>query len=82
MTAPGEPAQPVVLRQGDARLRSSELVLAAGQVLRAGAAALTVIDAGDGHVTLYDGAHTWRYDGAAVLRELDTVLAANILRAL
>ncbi|WP_312517057.1 FtsW/RodA/SpoVE family cell cycle protein [Massilia sp.] len=84
----GEPAQPVVLRQGDARLRSSELILTAGQVLRAGAAALTVIDAGDGYVTLNDGAHTWRYDGAAVLRDgqvqdacPDTLLSARLVAA-
>lgn len=81
-----EPAQPVVLRRGDKRLRSSELALAAGQVLRAGAASFTVREAADGRVTLDDGAHRWTYDGAAVLRDgqmqdacPDTALSARLV---
>ena len=64
-----EPAQPVVLRRAETRLRSSELALAAGHVLRLGAASFTVRTAADGRVTLDDGAHRWSYDGAAVLRD-------------
>ncbi|MDN4040026.1 FtsW/RodA/SpoVE family cell cycle protein [Massilia sp. YIM B02443] len=81
-----EPAQPVVLRQGEARLRSSELALQAGQVLRLGAASFTVREAADGRVTLDDGAHRWTYDGAAVLRDggmqdacPDTALSARLV---
>lgn len=81
-----EPAQPFVLRQGEARVRSSELPLRAGQQLRAGAATLTVTEAGAGRVTLHDGLHAWRYDGATLLRDgrmqdacPDTALSARLL---
>ena len=81
-----EPAQPFVLRQGEARVRSSELPLRAGQQLRAGAATLTVTESGAGRVTLHDGLHAWRYDGATLLRDgrlqdacPDTALSARLL---
>ena len=64
-----EPLQPVVLRRGDARQRSSDLPLAAGQRIQAGALRLQVLAAGGGRVTLHDGEQTWDYDGATVLRD-------------
>ncbi|TXG00232.1 FtsW/RodA/SpoVE family cell cycle protein [Massilia arenae] len=66
-----EPLQPVVLRHGDARQRSSDLPLAAGQRIQAGALQLQVVAAAaeTGRVTLHDGEQTWDYDGATVLRD-------------
>lgn len=64
-----EPLQPLVLRQGEARQRSSDVVLAHGQRIQAGAARFTVIAAGAGQVTLHDGVHAWDFDGATVLRD-------------
>jgi len=64
-----EPRQPLVLRLGEARQRSSELPLVAGQRIQAGALQLQVLAADAGRVTLHDGARTWDYDGASVLQE-------------
>lgn len=64
-----EPLQAVVLRRGDARERSSDLPLAAGQRIQAGALRLQVVAAEAGRVTLHDGEQTWDYDGAAVRRD-------------
>ena len=61
--------QPLVLRAGDARRRSSELALAAGQRIQVGGARLAIASAGDGVVEFGDGRHTWRYDGATVSRD-------------
>ena len=69
------PAQPLVLRSGEARERSSDMPLSRGQVIHAGAARLAVSAAGDGRVTLLDGAARLDYDGAALLR--DGALQAN-----
>jgi cell division protein FtsW len=64
-----EPQQAVVLRRGDARQRSSDLALEAGQRIQAGARRLQVVSAEAGRVTLHDGEQTWTYDGATVLRD-------------
>ena len=64
-----EPLQPIVLRRGDARQRSSDLPLAAGQRIQAGALRLQVVAVEAGRVTLHDGEQTWDYDGATVLRD-------------
>ena len=64
-----EPRQAVVLRRGDARERSSELPLAAGQRIQAGALRLEVVAAQAGRVTLHDGEQSWDYDGAGVRRD-------------
>jgi len=81
-----EPAQPLVLRQGEARVRSSELPLTRGQRLRVGAASLSVTETGNGRVELHGGDHAWRYDGAALLRNgaaqdacPDTPLSARLV---
>jgi len=83
-----EPLQPVVLRDGDARQRSSDLPLAAGQRIQAGALHVQVLAAEAGRVTLHDGAQTWDYDGATVLRDgqpqpacPDTALSARAVAA-
>ena len=83
-----EPQQPLVLRRGDARQRSSELPLAAGQRIQAGALQLQVVAAGAGRVTLHDGARAWDYDGATVLQDgrpqascPDTGLSARMVAA-
>ena len=83
-----EPLQPVVLRRGEARQRSSDLPLAAGQRIQAGALQLQVVAAEAGRVTLHDGQQTWDYDGATVLRDgqpqpacPDTSLSARAVAA-
>lgn len=64
-----EPAQPVVLRHGETRLRSSDLPLASGQAIQAGNLQLRVDAAGNGRVTLRSGAQAWTYDGATLERD-------------
>lgn len=64
-----EPQQPLVLRRGEERLRSSELPLARGQRIQAGALQLQVVALDAGRATLHDGARTWTYDGATLLRD-------------
>lgn len=64
-----EPLQPLVLRRGEARQRSSDVPLARGQRIQAGAAQFSVIAAGAGQVALHDGVHAWDFDGATVLRD-------------
>lgn len=83
-----EPQQPVVLRRGDERQRSSDLPLAAGQRIQAGALQLRVVAAGHGRVMLDDGEQAWDYDGATVLRDgqpqaacPDTALSARAVAA-
>lgn len=83
-----EPQQPLVLRRGEERQRSSDLALATGQRLQAGALQLQVVAAGGGRVTLADGEQTWDYDGATVLRDgqpqpacPDTALSARAVAA-
>lgn len=83
-----EPQQPVVLRRGDARQRSSDLPLEAGQRIQAGALQLQVVAASLGRVTLDDGEQTWDYDGATLLRDgqpqpacPDTALSARAVAA-
>ncbi|OON63311.1 hypothetical protein B0920_07930 [Massilia sp. KIM] len=63
------PAQPLVLLDGEVRRRSGELPLSAGQRLHLGAALLHVAASSPGRVQLGDGRHTWRYDGATLLRD-------------
>jgi len=63
------PLQPLVLRRGDGRQRSSDVPLARGQRIQAGASQLSVIAASASQVTLHDGVHAWDYDGATVLRD-------------
>jgi len=83
-----EPQQPVVLRSGDERRRSSDLPLVAGQRIQAGALQLQVVAASDGRVALDDGEQTWDYDGATLLRDgrpqpacPDTALSARLVAA-
>lgn len=83
-----EPQLPVVLRSGEQRLRSSELALAPGQRIQAGALRLQVVALSAGRATLHDGAHTWVYDGATLLRDgqpqpacPDATLSARVLAA-
>lgn len=83
-----EPRQPLLLRRGEARERSSELPLAAGQRIQAGALRLQVRSADAGRVTLHDGEQAWDYDGATVLRDgapqpacPDTPLSARAVAA-
>ena len=64
-----EPLQALVLRHGQARQRSGDVVLSAGQRIQAGALRLQVLAAEAGRVTLHDGARTWHYDGATVRRD-------------
>ena len=63
-----ERGQPVVLRRGDMRERSSELALAPGQRIQAGATQLTVVALDARRATLTDGQRSWDYDGATLLQ--------------
>jgi cell division protein FtsW len=64
-----EPVQPIVLRRGDARVRSSDVPLARGQQIQTGAARFDVLAQDAGSVTLSNGERTWRYDGATLLQD-------------
>ena len=64
-----EPAQPIVLRRGDERARSSDVPLARGQQIQAGATRFAVLAHDADHVALSDGERTWTYDGATLLQD-------------
>ena len=64
-----DPGQPLLLRAGGTRRRSSELALAAGQQLQVGATRLGVASAAGGEASLEDGRHRWQYDGATLRRD-------------
>ncbi|MEG0043875.1 MAG: hypothetical protein RR763_19585, partial [Massilia sp.] len=64
-----EPVQPIVLRRGDARVRTSDVPLERGQQIQAGAARFTVLAHDAGSVTLSNGERSWRYDGATLLQD-------------
>ena len=83
-----EPLQPVVLRRGEQRVRSSELPLVRGQRIQAGALQLQVVTLSASRATLHDGARSWDYDGATLLRDgqqqpacPDTALSARAVAA-
>lgn len=83
-----EPRQPLALRRGETRVRSSDWPLAPGQQVRAGDLRLAVIAVDAGGVALRDGARTWHYDGATLLRDgeplpacPDTALSARAVAA-
>jgi len=61
--------QPLVLRAGDTRRRSSELALAPGQRIHVGSVRLSIASVHEGIVVFRDGRHLWRYDGATVSRD-------------
>ena len=64
-----EPVQPIVLRRGDVRVRSSDVPLERGQQIQTGAARFEVLAQDAGSVTLSNGERTWRYDGATLLQD-------------
>lgn len=64
-----EPVQPIVLRRGDARVRSSDVPLERGQQIQSGATRFDVLAQDAGSVTLSHGERTWRYDGATLLQD-------------
>lgn len=60
--------KPVLLQRGASERRMGAAALRAGQQLRIGAAAFSVLAANSEHVTLGASA-TWAYDGATLLRD-------------